>query len=292
MSHHQPLRRTRTLPSIATLVVLVLASCRQTVYVATTDNATPPLPERDNERAGQAPHADSLGGPYGQGRSASNLPPRPTPRAPARIDQTMSDAVLVSYLNSLVYEMGRDRTELAILTCKTAQGLPCPANDGVPVFIQPEWGMNLLDPAAIRDEGVIVARIINFDTQGRPEGQIGFPAAKRTWWYVYRENGTLRSRFFTRTHNPTGPAVVFMDTVLNFRQCPGHRPVREPAMAKWRSCKTRFTASSTAEDSPSHRAPWSSVRPVSFAPGLPGTRRMTAVASDTWVKCMANCCGD
>ena len=293
MLHRLLLRETRGIAIFLAVGAIVSASCQKTVYVQVAEKRTPVVPEPDDEKPGRAPHADSLGGPYGEGRPGSYPQPRPTPRPPARIDQAMSDATLVKYLNSLVYEMSRDRTELALLACRTSSGMPCPANDGVPVFIQPEIGMNLVDPATIGPEGVVVARIINFDTQGRPEATIGFPAAKRTWWYVYKENGVLRSRFFTRTHDVTKGAVAFMDTVMNFRKCPGHPDVIEPAMAKWRSCRTQLTAATTpASPVGAAVAAWSHFAPARFAPGSPRGGRAVAVATDTWIKCMANCCGD
>ena len=245
--------------------------------------------ERDNERRGAAPHADSLGGPYGNGSTTMVTPHRRTPSPSARIDSSTTDSALVSYLNSLVYESGRDRSELALVHCKPHH-TACAPNVGVPMYIQAEWGMSAVSAASITAAGVIVARLINFDPV-RPGGAMGVPPSSRAWWYVYRDPLGLKSIYFTRTHNTTGSAITILAAPRDFYECPGHLwAAAAPARAKWGNCTTSLAKR------PSEGVPgWSmAARERLFAPasftGVSDSRARMAIAADTWVSCMATCC--
>jgi hypothetical protein len=259
--------------------------------IATTSTAMvrPNTLEQDNERRGAPPHADSLGGPYGNGITTMIAPHRRTPSPSARIDGSTTDSALVSYLNSLVYESGRDRSELALVHCKPHHPA-CAPNAGVAMYIQAEWGMSAVSAASITAQGVIVARIINFDPS-RPGGAMGVPPMTRAWWYVYRDPIGLKSIYFTRTHSTTGSAITVLAAPKDFYECPGHFwAVIPPARAKWASCSTVFAAR-PAEGTPS----WSMVpRDQLFVPAslnrVGGPRTRMLIAADTWVSCMATCC--
>lgn len=286
-------KHVRWIVSATGICLAAAASCRQGIVPTSPRVFLLPIAELANEKYAAAPRRDSLGGPYGRGRVHPNPRPGRTRLAPARIDASMRDSVLVDYLNDLRYEMRRDRTDLALLACKEANGVDCPDGESVPVFIQPELGMNELDPATITERGVVVARIINFDTRGRSERFIGFPPASRTWWYVYRDGAVLRSRFFTRTHNPGDNAVAFMDSILPFRTCPNHGAEVGPAMAKWADCNS-MRAAQTGSQVPVGSLAFARRNMIgaAFVGALSRPRRERVIATDTWIKCMANCCSD
>lgn len=265
------------------------ASTPTTMSATTTSMVRPNTVERDNERRGAAPHVDSLGGPYGNGIMGTIAVHRPTPVPATRIDSTTTDSALVTYLNSLLYESGRDRSELALVHCKPHHPA-CPPNADVAMYIQAEWGMNEVSAASITNRGVIVARLINFDVS-RPGGEMGVPPRVRAWWYVYREPTGLKSIYFTRTHSPTGSAITVLAAPRNFIECAGHYwASRPPARAKWGNCTT-----SLAKRPSEGVTDWSmAARERLFVPASlttsGGPRARMAIAADTWVSCMATCC--
>lgn len=266
------------------------ASAPTTMSATTTTMVRPNTLERDNEKRGATPHADSLGGPYGNGVTGTIAVHRPTPAPAARIDSTTTDSALVTYLNSLIYESGRDRSELALVHCKPHHPA-CPPNAGVAMYIQAEWGMNEVSAASITNRGVIVARLINFDVS-RPGGEMGVPPTARAWWYVYREPTGLKSIYFTRTHSATGSAITVLAAPKDFYECFGHYwASRPPARAKWANCNT-VTAARPAQETPG----WSMVqrdrlfKPASFSGGAGNPGNAMLLRADTWVSCMATCC--
>lgn len=251
--------------------------------------AAPATLERDNEQPGMPPDANALGGPYGNGTMTRITPHRATPSPSARIDSSTTDAALVSYLNNLVYESSRERSELGLVHCKPHHPA-CAPNAGVPMYIQAEWGMSAVSTSSIPPEGVVVARIINFDAS-RPGGEMGVPPSTRAWWYVYRTPIGLKSIYFTRTHSTTGSAITILAPPKDFFPCAGHlMAVGQPARAKWGNCTTSLA------ERPSEGAPsWSmAVRQPLFVPASFKTdgnaRPRMLIAADTWVTCMATCC--
>jgi hypothetical protein len=258
--------------------------------IATTSTAMvrPNTLEQDNERRGAPPHADSLGGPYGNGITTMVAPHRRTPSPSARIDGSTTDSALVSYLNSLVYESGRDRSELALVHCKPHHPA-CAPNAGVAMYIQAEWGMSAVDTSSIPAEGLVVARLINFDSS-RPGGTMGVPPTTRAWWYVYRDLTGLKSIYFARTHSTTGSAITILGAPKDFYACSGHPfAAGQPARAKWANCTTVLAARPTQGPS------WSMVpRKALFVPAsfreVGGPPARMVIAADTWVSCMATCC--
>ena len=245
--------------------------------------------ERDNERRGAAPPVDSLGGPYGNGITTSIAPHRGTPSPSARIDSTTTDSALVSYLNSLVYESNRDRSELALVHCKPHHPA-CAPNAGVPMYIQAEWGMSAVSAASIPAAGVIVARLINFDPT-RPGGAMGVPPSTRAWWYVYRDPLGLKSIYFTRTYSTSGSAITVLAAPKDFYECAGHFSAAvRPARAKWANCSTVFAARPTEELPGWSMAPRERLFIPASLTGVGAPRTRMLIAADTWVSCMATCC--
>ena len=244
--------------------------------------------EREEELVGDRPLAMALGGPF-QLPTSVYAPSRATPAPTVTID-VMTDAQIVAYLNTLVYDMSLDHSELALLPCrKGGSSVSCRPDSLARVYIQPEVGMNRRPWGTIPPNGIVVARIINYTTSPDTESTIGLPPARRAWWYVDRDSaGRYRSRFFVRTYSGTGPAVTFLRTRA-WRRCDHPLAHNRPAMAKWRGCRdTGGLAPSTHSENADPRA---FIRALSFAPrrGVSPDALPTVVA-DGWITCSLGCC--
>ena len=243
--------------------------------------------ERELEIVGARPLPPNLGGPF-QSPVPYAAPSRPTPGPTKKID-VMTDSEVVTYLNTLVYDMSLDHSELALLPCRKPGGVSCQNDSLAKVYIQPEVGMNRTPWGAVPPNGMVVARIINYTTSSDTESTIGFPPARRAWWYVDDSSGTYRSRFFVRTYAATGPAVTFLAS-RPWQRC-SHPPVHNrPATARWRGCAdngglARATPSSEAVDARAF------IRALSFAPRRGadvGARPL--IAAGSWITCSLGCC--
>jgi hypothetical protein len=294
MTRSLPLHAPWALSLAASALLVACAGTSKGTTATTTTTPTtaivrPNTMERDNERRGTAPHVDSLGGPFGNGNIGHIVINRPTPSPSARIDSTTTDSALVSYLNSLVYESGRDRSELALVHCRAGHPM-CAPNVGVPMYIHAESGMDDVSAASIPPQGVIVARMINFDPS-RPGGSMGVPPLSRAWWYVYREPSGLKSIYFARTHSTTGSAITVLGAPRDFYECPPHAiNMGQQARAKWASCSTVLAAGHGAESPEWTMVPRDPLFvPATFKPTR-NPRPGIAIAADTWVSCMATCC--
>jgi hypothetical protein len=242
--------------------------------------------EREPE-GGPRPLPSALGGPF-QTPSYASPPSRPTPGPTMPID-AMSETQLVAYLDSLVWDMSLDHSELALLPCRKAgTGLNCRPDSLARVYIQPEVGMNRRAVDSIPPNGMVVARIINYTTSSDTESTFHLPPAQRAWWYVDRDSaGHARSRIFVRTYSGVGPAVTFV-SARPWRRCPHGYWHNRPAMARWRGCADTGGLASARSDKVDPRA---FIRALSFAP-----RRAVAaearpvIAAESWITCSLGCC--
>ena len=248
-----------------------------------------PAAEADNEKAGKpAP----LGGPFGGGVEVPYTM-RPTPLSTVPLDAGMADADLVKYLNKLAYDMNVENSQLILASC-TKGASACGAGELAAIYVQPEIGANLLDMKTVTENGVIVARLINYDQDGRKEKGLGVPGNSRAWWVVRRKNNQLESLFLYRdfTPDPTRPAVR-LATHKTFEGCAGHTPdANRPAMAKWWDCANEnpFHLSMNVNPTPAG----SYFRFVSNGPRMP----VAPASGDTtqvkegnvWITCSLGCC--
>ena len=243
--------------------------------------------EREDEVAGPPPYPSALGGPF-QSPSGVAAPSRPTPGPAMKID-SMTETQLIAYLNSLVWDMSLDHSELALLPCKKAgSGLNCRPDSLSRAYIQPEVGMNRRPVDSIPPNGMVVARIINYSTSPDTESTFRLPPARRAWWYVDRDSiGRPRSRIFVRTYSGVGPAVTFVNT-MPWRRCAHAYWHNRPAMARWRGCADTGGLASARSNAVDPRA---FIRALSFAP----RRAMAAearpvIAAESWITCSLGCC--
>lgn len=249
--------------------------------------------ENEHEVVGHQPA--SLGGPEG-GAVVTTLKPRLTPTLKKPIT-AMTDAELVTYLNSLEYDLDPANSEIDSTTCLYGPtGPACNPGDAARVFIEPEVGMHLWKHADIPKYGLVVARIINYSSN-KYEANFRFPPSQKVWWVV-DSNGTsgLRSRYFVRNYHPGAPAVDLVGTELPFRQCPhAHNTPHDEAKAKFLSCAQSDTVASYPSSGvakPSGLAPAPSIfRPVRFRSTVPLPAYPFIKALDAaWVTCDAGCC--
>lgn len=234
----------------------------------------------------------SLGGPYGGG-SETSVPNRPTPVLPNHIE-SLSEAQLVAYLKKLVYDMGTYGSERANLPCKHA-GSPC-AGDSASVYIQAEIGMNRWNRDSIPEFGMIVARVIDYDTDtSLVEARYGFRPRRHAWWVVDRASpkGPLRSRFVERRYGATPAVSIINGASFAFRDCGHTAALTRPARAKWWGCDST-RADTTLPAFRSRPRPSSYFQTIAFhpadAPSMPEPGFPFYAMAEAWVTCGQGCC--
>lgn len=246
--------------------------------------ATKPKAERGDEKPGQPPHPDTLGGPYGHGKAGTYRPNDPTRGAPQLLDTLVPDAILAHYLDTLVFDKERDNGELALAPCKTG-GPTC----AVRLYIQPEIGMRHRAYSNVPTTGMVVARIINYSIADT-ERTFSIPPLTRAYWYVYPSGTTLRSRVFMRTPGAVR-AMKYLGTDTTYSDC-DHANGGGPALAKFRNCvDIERLGSRSGGDPVLGRISNPFVRPVSF--GSASVSRMDVeplTSTELWVKCAQGCC--
>ena len=282
---------------VATLAAVVAAS-----FVLACHPRSRPLlapgkvtAENENEVVGKQPKY--LGGPEDHPQPVT-VRIRPTATLPRYIDSLPDDS-LVAYLDTLQYDYDSATSEIDSVTCThQPSGVPCGPTEAARVFIEPEVGMHLWRKMDIPKYGLVVARIINYDSTDRAEASFGFPPHRRIWWVVDMEpkTATLRSRFFVRNYNATAPAVTMVGTPREFNQCAHVATRHKYAKAKFMDClqSAVYSAAATGGDpvtAPSSTRPRrATVHTASFGavpvPAHPFIRALT----DTWVTCDAGCC--
>ena len=245
---------------------------------------TKPKPERGDEKAGQLPHPDTLGGPYGHGKQGTYRPNDPTLAAPQILDTLVPDGVLAAYLDTLVFDKARDNGELALAPCKTG-GPTC----AVRLYIQPEIGMRHRGYSDVPPTGIVVVRIINYSVADT-EKTFGIPPLTRAYWYVYPSGATLRSRVFMRTPL-AARKLKYLGADTTYSDC-AHTNGGGPALAKFRNCvDIERLGSRGGGDAVIGRVTNPFVRPVSFGPpSIPRIDAEPLTATELWVKCAQGCC--
>lgn len=227
---------------------------------------------------------------------------RKTPTLPKPID-AMTNAEIVSYLNSLRYKTGAYNTHSANVPCVHEWGgESCADGDSAHVFIQPEAGMNKWEYSTIPTNGLIVARIINDAPVGRDAAIFGYPAQYKTWWVVDKTSGSIRARYFVRTYSPTGRAIRFVGPpgTRPFVRCVhADAPPGRAARGKFWTCPesavgdTGMASGARRDASPVRAATLESyIHPVSLrsaVPLLPAPPAPLQLVSN-WVSCGGGCC--
>jgi hypothetical protein len=292
--------------SIVAMLTIAVASCSKSSGVRLPDSTHAgdsvyalwgrTIGETYLETPNGIPADTALGGPFQRGK-ATSYTPRKTPSPATKHIDAMTNAEVVAYLNTLVYDMSLDHSELVLLPCKKhGSTQKCRADSLAKVYIQPEVGMS--DPSRARDSipatGVVVARIINYSTGSDTESTYKLPPSRHAWWYVDSAPGRLRSRMFVRTYQSTGPAVIFVGDTTNFEDC-GHAmaPPDRPAMAKWRGCENDggLQATEMMKTLVKPKRVGSLFQPVSFVRGLDiGDSTFLAIKTEVWITCSLGCC--
>lgn len=259
----------------------------------------------EDEDAQRLTPPGALGGP-GHGKPSAQLKNRVTPPLDNFIER-LSDDSLVGYLSQLQYDMGPGQSQRVHAACvHNPSGHPhpipsprrCNIGEGAEVAIEPEVGMHLQDFAAIPEHGLVVARIINYDTGDREEATFGFPPGKRVWWVVDRPNGVIRSRFFIRNYSATAPAVTQIRDIAAVYTLVNCHPTETHAHAQatFATC-SRAPHTKEASGGSSVRLPSTSpinalslfrAAPVTSSVPLPTPTEM--VIDGTWVTCRGGCC--
>lgn len=286
----------RGAPVVAALLLTVIGgSCKSGggSYEIGTQRYTG---EVEDEVPGLAP--SQLGGPLGGGRGTP-LQDRPTPALTQAFD-SMSDRDLVDYLRKLQYNMDTNIGQVVDAQCVHADSArkDCAPTEAARVFIEPEVGMNKWEHDAIPEHGLVVARIINYDPSDRQETTFGFPRSTRVWWVVdYDAQHQLRSRFFKRNYNATGPAVDQVGAPRGFHRCKHLDKPAPLARAKFWNCaqSAQALAPSTSRGDQvvgSHSsAAATPAQLTSFGSAVPlPARPMSELLRDSWVNCGAGCC--
>jgi hypothetical protein len=222
---------------------------------------------------------------------------RPTPALPQPLG-SMTDAQLVDYLRSLRWKsrFSHYSTQKVNAPCVYhSTGNPCVVGDSADLLIQPEAGMSRWDYDAIPPNGLIVARIINHQSN-KDADSLGFRGGAKTWWIVDDSAGTLRSRFFVRTYDPKAP-IEFVTKTRPFIRCP-HKdaPSGRAARGKFWNCAESKADSMLAVAPRDRGAPAASMATqfhlASFESRvpMPATPHPLAMLTSTWVTCAAGCC--
>lgn len=256
--------------------------------------------EREHEAVGQRPRL--LGGREG-GAQPETVRVNRTPPLKGDIE-SLDDTSLVRYLNSLTWDLAQANTEIEDAECvhANANDAPCVPPESARVLIQPEIGSFMLSWTAIQQlpHGVIVARVVNYDTADRKERVFGFPAGTKVWWVVDNDParpGKLRSRYFRRTYSTSAPFVAQVGITRDFIYCDHqHKQGHGKAIAKYVTCSQSLTMdtpgsvrSGDALVSPPREGA-GVFRAASFN-SVPVPRQPLAMAlSGTWITCSAGCC--
>jgi hypothetical protein len=249
--------------------------------------------EKDDEVAQQRPQQGHLGGPFQPPANSIADPQRPTPEPTInKAVDDMTDAELVAYLNTLVWDMSLEHGELVLLPCKKPGGASCPFDQYSKMYIQPEVGANRLDVNNISEKGVVVARLINYSTGQDSVADLEIAPTARGWWYVHKVNNQLRSRYFIRTYASAGDGAKFVGPNRKFEGCPNH-PIdtTRPATAKWRSCADDGGVGRILGKAPAKKVA-SPFNFVSFQADTSGdsTSVLRSPRSETWITCSLGCC--
>ena len=249
--------------------------------------------EEDDEVVAQPAQSGHLGGPFQPPPQSVPDPQRATPEpASSKTVEDMSDAELVTYLNTLVWDMSLDHGELVLLPCKKPNNAACPFQDYSQLYIQPEVGANILDVSTISEKGVVVARLINYSVGPDGAADLDLPASERGWWYVHKSGNKLRSRFFIRTYGKTDKGAKFVGANREFKGCENHPNDRtRPAIAKWRSCADNGGIGRMASPRPARKVMslLDAVRlQADSSQDSTGTRRPPK--AETWITCSLGCC--
>jgi hypothetical protein len=298
------MRQAKRVPSTATfvltfaVVVSVVGGCTHNQRTSGADDGaraplfSKPAGEFDNESPNGAP--TQLGGPFGNGVETA-YSSHVLPLSTVRLDETMNDADLVSYLNKLIYDLNLENGQLILAPCNKGIN-PCDNGETAPMFIQPEVGMNSLDVHTIGANGVVVARLINYDPADRMSRGFHVPAHSRAWWVVRRNNqNQLESLFIGRDFSNPRRITVRKLRATGFSACPDHTPdANRPSIARWWDCggSRRFSP-----------RPWTRYRTSSaasylrFVSNRGGSSPTIVAASDTslrddstWITCSLGCC--
>lgn len=246
--------------------------------------------EADNEQATQAPV--SLGGPFGGG-TASPPHNRPTPPSTVALDVNMKDGDLVAYLNRLVYDLDVENGQLILASC-IKNGNACGTTEKAAIYVQPEIGANQVDINTITEEGIVLARVINYDQDGRSSKAFGIPANARAWWVVRRKNDRLESLFLYRDFkpDPARPSVKLASR-KTFGNCDGHVPHPDlPAIARWSDCDSVFPFHASVNTDPvSTRSYFRFVsNPPRAAAPLGAGDKARVNEGSVWITCSLGCC--
>lgn len=301
MRHLATWRRTPAIAALLVLLPLAAGSCHKVEPGKVRLGNV--VPEDEDEQRLTAPR--HLGGPGQQWPASPHEKVRPTPALDDFIEN-LTDSALVAYLSQLQYDKG-DRSQRVRAACvHNATGHPhpipapkrCDLGDGADVAIEPEVGMNQQDYSAIPEHGLVVARIINYDTGDREEATFGFPPNRRVWWVVDRPNGVIRSRFFIRNYNATAPAVTpIPDAAAVYTLVNCHpNETHDHAQAVFGSCSRAphlTTAPSRASAVRTSASPMTSTTLAarsSFSSAVPMPMPTEMVIDGTWVTCRGGCC--
>jgi len=240
-----------------------------------------------------------LGGPL----EAVGMPVTFSPRKLAKLNvdiQQLNEHELVGYLNTLVYDMDAMNDEIDSVACvhaTPAGDTPCAPTEGARVFIEPEIGAHLWKHGdyAASPHGVVVARILNYETDDRREATFGFPAHTKVWWLVDLDPATQqpRSRFFRRTYAANAPFIVQVGSDQPFFYCDHvHKVHHGNAIAKYVSCSQSLTMQPDADPERAGLAPAGGIfRQAAFTHAIPLPKRPTVMAlTATWITCDMGCC--
>lgn len=286
----------RGTPVVAALLLTVVGGSCKSAGRSYDIDARRYTGEVEDEIPGHAPL--QLGGPLGGGTGVP-LQDRATPALTQAFD-SMNDRDLVDYLRKLQYNMDTRIGQVVDAQCIHAKAAnkDCESMEASRVFIEPEVGMNKWEHEAIPEHGLVVARIINYDPSDRTETTFGFPASTRIWWVVdYDAHHELRSRFFKRNYNATGPAVDQVGGPRGFYRCPHLPKPNQRARAKFFNCAQsekfalqppmprgdRVVGSRSDAATPAQLTSFRSAVPMPARP-------MAELLKDSWVNCGAGCC--
>ena len=262
---------------------------RTAAYMSETPASdTPFVAEKETAVAGSLP--DVLGGPFGDPLDTTIHSIRPTPLMQMKFD-AMSDEQFVHYVDTLIYELEPPRGELALLDCIKGNQ-PC-GTKRAPVYVQPEIGFDSLKLESIGENGVIAARFINYDTEGRREKAFRIPPHSYAWLLVEKTGQDSWSARVVARDTAGGKIVLTSRPIGPFKNCSGHsRSIARRATAKWWNCNQQ-EAYSLMLPAPEPRSPFS------FA-AFATARMQDSIVTDSsirtirdgsvWITCSLGCC--
>ena len=300
----QIMRQTKYETQMATFVltfavlVSVVSGCTNNPRTSRAEGArrvqlfSEPAGEFDNESPTGPPA--QLGGPFGNGVETP-YSSHVLPLATVPLDEKMNDADLVNYLNRLIYDLNLENGQLILAPCNKGIN-PCDNGEAAPMLIQPEVGMNSLDVQTIGANGVVVARLINYDPGDRMSRGFHVPAHSRAWWVVRRnKNKDLESLFIARDFSNPQHITVRKLRAAGFSGCAGHKPdPNRPSIARWWDCggSIRYSPRPGARYRTSSTGSY-----LRFVSNPSAPFATTVAASDTslrddstWITCSLGCC--